>query len=181
MSIVGWRGVRVRLVPPDRRVHLENALQWMNDPNVTGTIALNLGVARGQEEAFFDQIEKGSDNAFHWAIVAEDDNDRHIGFIDLRGIHWRFRSASGGLLIGDRGAWGKGYATDAVRVRTRFAFEQLGLHRVEGHTMNPAMRRVYEKCGYVREGTLRQSMWRDGRWHDAELYAILDSDYFASR
>src|SRR5262245_33694985 len=101
MSIKGWRGERVRLVPPDRRVHLENALRWMNDPDVTGTIAVSLGVARGQEEAFFDRIERGSDSEFHWAIVAEDDNDRHIGFIDLRGIHWQFRSASGGLLIGD--------------------------------------------------------------------------------
>ena len=32
------------------------------------------------------------------------------------------------------------------------------------------MRRVYEKCGYRHEGVARQKFWRDGRWHDAELF-----------
>ena len=61
-------------------------------------------------------------------------------------------------------------------MRTRFAFEQLGLHRVEGHTFNPAMRRVYEKCGYTFEGVQRSKFWRDGRWHDVALYAILEGE-----
>ena len=82
-------------------------------------------------------------------------------------------------MIGERNAWGRGYASDAVRVRTRFAFEQLGLHRIEGHTINPAMRRVYEKCGYRHEGVARQKMWRDGKWFDADLFAILEDDHFA--
>jgi [ribosomal protein S5]-alanine N-acetyltransferase len=178
MDIVGLRGERVRLVPPDRALHLENALHWMNDPEVTATIALNFGATRRQEEEFFDRIESRRDDQMVWAIL--DENDRHIGMIDLRAIDWRHRSAAGGLLIGARDAWGRGYATDAVRVRTRFVFEQMGLHRVEGHTINPAMRRVYEKCGYRREGTARQKLWREGRWLDAELFAILDEDYFAA-
>ena len=103
---------------------------------------------------------------------------RHIGFIGLHQVHWRFRAATGGLVIGERAAWGRGHATDAVRVRTRFAFEELGLHRIEGHTLNPAMRRVYEKCGYRHEGVARQKYSRGGRWHDADLFGILDSDYF---
>ncbi len=80
-------------------------------------------------------------------------------------------------MIGDRSAWGRGYATDAVRVRTRFAFDELGLHRIEGHTTNPAMKRVYEKCGYSHEGVARAKFWRDGRWFDADLYSLLDSDH----
>jgi hypothetical protein len=40
------------------------------------------------------------------------------------------------------------------------------------------MRRVYEKCGYRHEGTARKLRWRNGRWHDAERYAILEEDYF---
>ena len=153
MEIVGLKGERVRLVPPDRTLHLENALVWLNDPEITATIKLNLGVTRRQEELFFEQIETQRDTDFVWAIV--DETDRHIGFIGLHGINWRNRWATGGLLIGERSAWGRGYATDAVRVRTRFAFGELGLHRIEGHTMNPAMKRVYEKCGYQHEGVAR--------------------------
>jgi RimJ/RimL family protein N-acetyltransferase len=175
MPIIGLKGERVRLVPPDRTLHLENALFWLNDPDVTATLKLNLGVTRRQEELFFEQMETKRDTDIVWAIIAE--TDRHIGFIGLHAINWRNRWATGGLLIGDRSAWGRGYASDAVKVRTRFAFGELGLHRIEGHTMNPAMKRVYEKCGYQHEGVARRKFWRDGRWHDADLYAILGEDW----
>ncbi len=54
-----------------------------------------------------------------------------------------------------------------------FAFECWACTAIEGHTMNPAMRRVYEKCGYRHEGVARAKFWRDGRWLDADLFAIL--------
>jgi RimJ/RimL family protein N-acetyltransferase len=179
MPIVGWKGDRARLVPLDRSLHLENALVWLNDPEVTATLKLNLGITRRQEELFFDKAEVDRNNDCVWAIL--DETERHIGFIGLASINWRHRWAIGGILIGERSAWGRGYATDAVRIRTRFAFAELGLHRIEGHTMNPAMKRVYEKCGYRHEGFARRKFWRDGRWQDADLYAILSEDWFAAR
>jgi RimJ/RimL family protein N-acetyltransferase len=178
MSIVGLKGERVRLVPIDRTLHLENALKWFNDPEITATLKLNLGISRRQEEQFFERIEAQGGSAFHWAIL--DETERHIGFISLHEINWRHRWASGGLTIGERSAWGHGYATDAVRARTRFAFDDVGLHRIEGHTMNPAMERVYVKCGYRHEGVARRKFWRGGRWWDAEIFAILDEDWYAS-
>ena len=124
-----------------------------------------------------------ADGAWRWLHSTSqprwDARGRHIGFIGLHAINWRHRSATGGLVLGERDVWGRGYATDAVRVRTRFAFDRLNLHRIEGHTTNPAMRRVYEKCGYHHEGTLRQKFWRDGQWLDAEFYAILQADFAA--
>lgn len=178
MTIVGWKGEGVRLVPIERASHFENALRWMNDPEVTASLEFNLGITRRQEEAFFDKFEGPNETDFVWAIL--DDREAHVGLIGLHGIHWRHRSARGGIVLGERSAWGRGIATAAIRVRTRFAFEALGLHRIEGHTINPAMRRVYEKAGYTREGTIREAVWRGGRWVDAESYAILDRDYFAA-
>ena len=174
MDVVGLRGERLKLVPSEPSLHLENALRWFNDPEVTARVAVVNGVTRRQEELFFERAatERGED--LHWAIVADDLG--HVGFIALHAISWPLRTATGGLLIGEKSAWGRGLATDAVRVRTRFAFDQLGLHRIEGHTINPAMARVYEKCGYVKEGVAREKLWREGRWHDALLYAVLDSD-----
>jgi RimJ/RimL family protein N-acetyltransferase len=177
-AFVGWKGELVRLVPPDRTLHFENALRWMNDPEITATLEFNLGVSRKQEEAFFDRIEGPNDTDFTWAIL--DQASRHIGFIGLHAINWRHRAGTGGILIGERSAWGQGHATDAVRVRTRFAFAQLGLHRINGHTFNPAMKRVYEKAGYRHEGTARKMFWRDGQWYDVSLFAILEEDWFSN-
>jgi [ribosomal protein S5]-alanine N-acetyltransferase len=177
MDVVGLKGERVRLVPPEPALHMENALRWMNDPDVTSRLEHITGVTRRQEEAFFDRIATQRENELHWAIVTEDLG--HVGFIALHQVVWKARTALGGIVLGDRRSWGRGFATDAVRVRSKFAFEQLGLHRVEGHTINPAMRRVYEKCGYSHEGVARRKVWRDARWHDVDYYAILEDDYFS--
>ena len=178
MDVVGLRGNGLKLVPVEASLHLENALRWMNDPEITACLEVNTGITRRQEEAYFERIGLGPDDEFHWAIVSEALG--HVGFIGLRQVHWRNRNAVGGIVVGERSAWGKGVATEAVRVRTRFAFETLGLHRVDGHTINPSMARVYLKNGYVREGVARRKMWREGRWRDVELFSILDDDDFGS-
>ena len=179
MQIVGLKGDRVRLVPPDRTLHLENALVWLNDPQITSTLKINLGISRRQEEQFFEQIETRRGTDFTLGDARRD-----------RQAHWLYRPGTrstgetdgrqAGCSSANESAWGRGYATDAIRVRTKFAFGELGLHRVEGHTMNPAMKRVYEKCGYKHEGVARQKFWRDGRWYDADLYAILIEDWEAT-
>src|SRR5262245_59868959 len=91
MEIVGLKGEHIRLLPLDRALHLENALRWLNDPEVAATLEQNLGVSRRQEEAFFDRMEVQRETDFVWAIMGEEDD--HIGFIALHGIHWRHRSA----------------------------------------------------------------------------------------
>jgi [ribosomal protein S5]-alanine N-acetyltransferase len=178
MDVVGLQGDRIRLVPSEPTLHLENALRWFNDPAVTRFVAAASGVTRRMEEEFFARMAASRDTDLHWAILAPELG--HIGFIALHQINWPLRCATGGLLIGEPAAWGKGLATDAVNVRSRFAFDQLGLHRIEGHTINPAMRRVYEKCGYRAEGVAREKIWREGRWHDAHLYGLLDSEFAAA-
>ena len=176
MDVVGLKGEKVRLVPSEPSLHLDNALRWLNDPDITSRLEHVIGVTRRAEELYFEQVATRRENDLHWAIVTEDLG--HIGFIGLHQINWRNRTAMGGIMIGERRSWGQGFATDAVRVRTRFAFEQLGLHRIEGHTINPSMCKVYEKCGYQHEGVARQKIWREGRWCDADLFAILETDFF---
>ncbi|MDR5682415.1 MAG: hypothetical protein QN163_00080 [Armatimonadota bacterium] len=72
MGALGLRGERIRLVPPDRHDHLDNAWRWMNDPDVTSTLLRCFGVTRGQEAEWFDRIEKDfGREAFVWAILTE--------------------------------------------------------------------------------------------------------------
>lgn len=68
-----------------------------------------------------------------------------------------------------------------MRVRTRFAFETLGLHRLESEARidNIASQRALERAGYKREGVARKKLLWGGQWHDCVRYGILDEDYFA--
>ncbi len=72
--------------------------------------------------------------------------------------------------------WGKGIATTALRLMTRHAFEadpELRRLYAVPYASNAASARVLEKAGYTLEGTLRQSVIKDGQVLDQWMYAIV--------
>ena len=71
--------------------------------------------------------------------------------------------------------WGRGIATESLKVLTEYAFTELGLVRLYATVLewNPASARVLQKAGYEYEGLLRKSAIKDGRIVDQWLYAIV--------
>ena len=109
-----------------------------------------------------------------WGIVEQD--APLFGVIGLR-----FRPAHQLAEIGywlAREAWGRGHATAAVRLAVAWAFDAMGLHRVEAHHFveNPASGRVLAKAGFSMEGRRRGAVWRDGVPRDLVSYAMLRDD-----
>ncbi|CAL9274107.1 Putative ribosomal N-acetyltransferase YdaF [Streptomyces sp. SudanB5_2050] len=92
------------------------------------------------------------------------------------------RSCTFRTLIGARGR-GRGIGTEATRLIVGYAFEELGLHRVQldAYAFNDRALRVYEKVGFVREGVRREVERRDGVWVDEVLMAVLDREWAAHR
>jgi [ribosomal protein S5]-alanine N-acetyltransferase len=74
---------------------------------------------------------------------------------------------------------GKGYATDAVTLMTRYLFAQHRIERVQLniHPDNAASRRVAEKSGYILESVMRQCWFNNGRFHDLEIWAMLREEH----
>ena len=81
-------------------------------------------------------------------------------------------------LIGPR-AFGRGLGTEATRLVLAHAFDTVGINRIEleVYDFNPRARSVYEKVGFVHEGTKRQALYWEGAWVDAHLMAILADDW----
>ncbi|MFG3385856.1 GNAT family N-acetyltransferase [Streptomyces rochei] len=92
------------------------------------------------------------------------------------------RSCTFRTLIGARGR-GRGIGTEATRLIVGYAFEELGLHRVQldAYAFNDRALRMYEKVGFVREGVRREVERRDGVWVDEVLMAVLDHEWAAHR
>jgi RimJ/RimL family protein N-acetyltransferase len=77
---------------------------------------------------------------------------------------------------------GQGYATEAAAALLRYGFESLLVHRVVA-TCQPENRpssRVMEKLGMRREAHFRKCIYRDERWWDEYLYALLEEEWFAA-
>ncbi|GGI96765.1 GNAT family N-acetyltransferase [Streptomyces brasiliensis] len=75
-------------------------------------------------------------------------------------------------------ARGVGIVVEATRALSRWALDDLGLHRLRlcHSTANPASCRVAEKAGYTLEGTMRGALLHEDGWHDQHLHALVKSD-----
>lgn len=141
----------------DRRIWLNTSNRFPHPYTVADAVA-------------FIESAHGDPRPVRFAIDVE---GRAVGGIGLRlGEDIAYRSAELGYWVGVE-YWGRGIATAAVPVVTRYGFEELDLLRIFAHVFqrNAASARVLEKCGYQREGVLRSSAVKDGEVLDEYLYA----------
>lgn len=125
--------------------------------------------------------EAKRDTVYHFSIRRMDD-DEFLGFAELDGIDWSHGSCELGIGLGNPDNWGKGYGRDAMKLLLTFAFSEMNLHRV-GLTVfayNERARALYEKMGFVHEGTQRERLHRDGERYDMLDYGILRREWEAS-
>ena len=116
------------------------------------------------------------DRRYSFAIVAP--NGEIIGGIVLSNvIRGALQSANVGYYVAEAHN-GRGVATEAVRQVARFAFEEIGLHRVEAGVMphNPRSMRVLEKAGFTHIGIAPHYLRLQGAWRDHHLFQITAED-----
>lgn len=113
---------------------------------------------------------------YRFAIVSDD--GKTVGFAGIYQIDWKAGNGEVGIAIGDADYQGKGYGTDALVTVTRFAFEEMGLRRLWTRVLasNERSQKLFEKCGYTREGLLREHHFRHGRMQDVVLFGRLADD-----
>jgi len=156
-------------------------LRWSSDEEVTRWHGPpNLPASRTQAEKFIETALASDDAAKYFAIetLAGD----LVGDCGLRKIDWKCRKAEFFITIGEKQFWDKGFGTDALRIVTRLAFEKMNLNRLWLTVLvdNPRAVRCYEKCGFIREGLLRQESYVDGKYRDVFMMALLRADYDAA-
>ena len=145
-------------------------------------IGLNMtgGWVRQQSRAAFTRlwerrIEEPKDDMDWFAIEHE---GKLAGYIQLALIDREERRAMVGIVVGEKALWGKGVGSTALRLLVDYAFTVRCLERVyaEVYTFNTRSMRMFERVGFQREGTLRQSVIKDGRVLDQFLYAFVRDD-----
>lgn len=119
-----------------------------------------------------DWIRLATTHGFNlvFAIVVD---EFAVGAIGLRpGDDIHRHCAEIGYWLGEE-YWNRGIATEAVIAVTAYAFETLAMARVHAEVFhwNTASMRVLEKAGFVREGVLRKSVFKDRQWADEVVYA----------
>jgi [ribosomal protein S5]-alanine N-acetyltransferase len=108
--------------------------------------------------------------SIHCAIEFEGEAVGGVGVIAGEGI--ARHTGQFGYWLGEK-YWGKGIATAAARAMVAHVFSASKFLRLEAPVFawNPASMRVLEKVGFVREGVLRQSVFKDGQLISSVMYA----------
>jgi RimJ/RimL family protein N-acetyltransferase len=129
-----------------------------------------------------DWIEEANKDPYSYLFgIRLVDGDTLIGSMALDGIEWPHGVAWLGIGIGDPEYWGKGYGSEATALALRFGFWEANLYRIQLTVFDYNQRAIasYEKLGFVREGTYRQFLQRDGQRHDMHLYGLLRPEWEA--
>ena len=105
-----------------------------------------------------------------------------IGIFQVRSIEPGFGIAEWGFAMGSP-FWGFGMFAEGARLILDFAFDVIGVHRLEARAAvaNGRGNGALRKIGAVQEGVLRRSFLRNGRYHDQVLWAILSEDWRGQR
>jgi RimJ/RimL family protein N-acetyltransferase len=110
-------------------------------------------------------------------VIADVRSDDLLGVISLLRLEWEQRRGEIGYWVAP---WvrGRGVATRATRMLSRWALRSLGLARVALHTDtdNEASQKVAERCGFVREGVLRSFEERKGSRRHIVVFSLVSDD-----
>jgi RimJ/RimL family protein N-acetyltransferase len=114
--------------------------------------------------------------------VVPDGYDTAVGLFQVRQLDPMFGTAEWGFAIGSA-FWGSGLFTTGAELVIDFAFEVIGVHRLEARAavQNGRGNGALRKLGAVQEGILRKSFLRSGKYLDQSLWAILQEDWYRSK
>ena len=147
--------------------------EWMSDKSIYTYWGKGPSKAELNPELLFEKEEKPT-KSFHLGVALKDD-DKVVGDLWVYLIE-KDRMASVAIRL-SKGVHGCGYGTEALMAITRFCFKHTELRRLwtEVDVRNVASCRILEKCGYTKEGHIRQGKMVN-TWCDYYIYGILSTD-----
>jgi RimJ/RimL family protein N-acetyltransferase len=163
------------------RDDLPSLNRWRNDREIVDGLGAGFAfIGPEVDAAWFNAYLQQRDRNVRLAIL--DDDEIIVGCTYLLGISWVHRSAEFAIMIGHKEHWGRGLGTRATQATLDHAFRDLQLWRVWLHVNhdNQQARRLYERVGFLHEGTLRSAAYKNGRYVDVDVMGILASDLASS-
>ena len=172
-------GDKIALGPYHREV-IPLMAKWLNDFKVTFLSGdpLRPMTTESIESNLEHELRETQRNRVDFMIY-ERSTMRLIGFIELRNINYRFRTADLGILIGEKDCWGKGYGTETTILILDYAFTILGLHNVQLDTdsYNERAIRAYTRAGFRVIGRRRETRpWGD-KVYDTIYMDCISTDF----
>ncbi|MFJ4322269.1 GNAT family N-acetyltransferase [Streptomyces tricolor] len=159
---------------------VDAVLAIYGSPEATGHLSFEPRTHEQVEQIVARCIAAATDlprTEFAFAVVERKTNEL-IGFARLALDPHQQRGATIGFALHPR-VWGVGYGAEMVRLLLSVGFDDLNLHRIWGARSphNDASAKTMTSVGMVEEGTIREHVFKAGRWRDSVVHAILDREW----
>ncbi len=155
----------------------EMLLELINDPDTEFLLGgWSFPVSSSDQDRWYDALSK-SNNTLRCIIEVKEDRDS-IGTIMLTDIDYKNGTAAIHIKLANEKNRGKGYGQECVKALVSYAFDELRLNCIYAHihALNEPSWRMFEKCGFSREGVLRSRLFKRGSFIDVYSYSMLKDD-----
>ena len=154
--------------------------RWRNDRDLQSLLSAPFRyVPEAIEREWVKSKMMNNVREVYLAICLKSD-DRMVGYISINDIDYVSRKAYCGGIVLDK-EFHDGIVRHEVGMLIReLVFDQLNINRLEGRCLatHTASRIVMEATGFRLEGVLRQSVYKDGKYHDQCVYSLLRDEYY---
>ena len=159
------------------RGDIPKKVEWINNPENNQYLHYDIPISVSGTEKWFDSHV--NDESRYDAIIEADGIP--IGTIGLLSIDKKNNKAEYYIAIGETKYKGKGIAKEASKLILAYGFGEIGLNRIYLYTEveNVAAQKLFERIGFIREGTARQDVIRNERFVDRIMYGYLKDNWEA--
>jgi ribosomal-protein-alanine N-acetyltransferase len=157
------------------KTDIPTSIEWLNDQETTKWMQNGLYPKTEKEMlAYYNSMQKPN---LYLAIILKDGN-RYIGNISLKNNSQNGYYSEVSIIIGDKSAWGKGYAPEAISLLAVHCFKRLNIHKLKAGAVvnNTACIRAFVRAGFHVEGTEREAVYSEGKFRDISVLALIRSD-----
>lgn len=154
---------------------LEILREMINDEEFEyKVVGYSFPISTIQQKKWYETVNENKNNL---KLVIEYEGET-VGLATIDEIDWKNRSAFHGMKLVKK-VQGKGIGKDVVKTICNYAFNELQLNRLEGgmlETNLPSLK-LYEKCGWKKEGLFKQYVYKNGKYLDYFPVAILKEEF----
>lgn len=163
------KGIRFQEVKIE---HVEQIHAYASDEEVSKYIGWKLMNSIADTRGLIEGMLLREQAETHlYASIIQGDSGKIIGTAMLFGFDHEAKHAEIGYVF-HKDYWNRGYATEAIRLIERFAFKDLGLHKLHARVVdaNQASSIVLEKNAFLLEGRFKDYYFIDGCYQDGLFY-----------
>jgi len=172
---IEYKDVKLRAIEES---DLELLLEMMNDSEIQKmVVGSGAPVSMYQQKKWFESLQT---NKNELRLMIETKEHGTIGLITLTSIDYINRKAEFSYKIASsKNIRGSGYGTKAYIAIINYAFYQLNLNCINSENLeyNTVTEHIKKKLGFIKEGILRERVFRNGKYHNTHIWSLLKKDW----